>query len=327
MIRTLPLILLTAALTGCGAQSYLLGTRGSHLFTARDAVALPGETVRLEARLQGGDFLVDMPGYVVRFHREGRLYRAAQTGNDGVAAVSFTPPTPGDYRFRAEVAPAGFADEPPQPQELLVTCRAPDAPMAVVDLDKTLVADGFHTVLVGDPRPMSGSVEVMGQLADQHTILYLTHRPDLFTNKSKSWLTEQGYPRGPVLLSSVSGFLKGSGAYKTEMLRDLRQRFGALRVGIGDKISDAAAYHDTGLKSILILPMPATRDPQAYLELAAEVDTLPVEVHVVTDWQEVRGALFADASFPPKRIVERLERTALELKEAQRAEQAQGGGR
>jgi hypothetical protein len=323
MIRTLPLLLLLAVLIGCGAQPYLLGTRGSHLFTARDALALPGETVRLEARLQGGDFLVDMPGYVVRFRHQGRLHRAAQTDDEGVAAVSFTPPAPGDYRFLAEVAPAGIADEPP-PQELLVACRRADAPLAVVDLDKTLVADGFHTVLVGDPRPMPDSVDVMRQLAEGHTIVYLTHRPDLFTNKSKSWLAEQGYPRGPVLLSSVSGFLKGSGAYKTEMLRDLRGRFSALRVGIGDKISDAAAYHDTGLKSILILPMPAGSDPQTYLDLAAELDRLPGEVHVVTDWQEVRKALFADASYPPQRLVERLENRARELKAQQKTQPAEG---
>ncbi|MFW6066234.1 MAG: hypothetical protein ACOC9S_05385 [Planctomycetota bacterium] len=319
MIRTLGLLVLSTAIVGCGTETYVLGTRDSYLFTARDALALPGEQVRLQARLQGGDFLLDMPGYVVRFARDGKLYRAAQTNDEGLATVTFTPPEPGDYLFVAETAPVGFSDSPPQPQELLVACREPDTPMAVVDLDKTLVADGFHSVLIGDPQPMPDSVEVMQRLASDHTIVYLTHRPDVFTNKSKSWLAEHGYPPGPVLLSSVSEFLKGSGAYKTEMLRELTSRFDEIRVGIGDKVSDAQAYYDTGLESICILPMPARDDPQQYEMLAEKVSTLPGEVHVVTDWGEVRGVLFDGLTFPPSRIVERLKSKAAELEAAEKS--------
>jgi len=325
MPRLLGLLVLVAGAAGCGAQPYLLGTRGSHLFTARDAIALTGQPVKLTARLQGGDFLLDLPGYVVRFHRDGRLFKAAQTDEEGVATVTFTPPAPGDYRFRAEVASTGFADEPPRPQELLVACRRPDAPLAVVDLDKTLVAGGFQTVLVGDPNPMPGSVEVMRRLARDHTIVYLTHRPDYFSNKSKGWLAGRGYPRGPVLLSSVSGFLKGSGAYKTEVLRRLRDRFSGLRVGIGDKVSDALAYHETGLKSILIVQMPAGEDPQDYTALASALGRLPQDVQAVTDWREVGRTLFERASFPAGRLIDRLERKAREL-EAEREAGRAGGG-
>lgn len=318
MIRTLGLIPLLISLLGCGTEGYVLGTRESHLFTTRDALALPGEQVRLQARLQGGDFLQDMPGYVVRFRRDGQLYRAAQTNEEGQAVVTFTPPEPGDYVFVAEAVPTGFADSPPQPQELLVACRASSEPMVVVDLDKTLVADGFHTVLIGDPEPMADSVEVMRRLAGEHTIVYLTHRPDVFTNKSKSWLAEHGYPPGPVLLSSISEFLRGSGAYKTEMLRELTGRFSGIRVGIGDKVSDATAYHRTGLESVLILPMPPRQDPKEYAKLAEEVATLPEQVHVVHDWREVRGVLFEDTRFPPSRMVEYLQERASELKAAQK---------
>lgn len=323
MIRTLGLLLLPIALIGCGTETSVLGTRDSHLFTARDALALPGEQVRLQARLQGGDFLTDMPGYVVRFRRDGNLYRAAQTNEEGQAVVTFTPSEPGDYEFTTEVSPVGFADSPPEPQQLLVACRPADAPMAVVDLDKTLVADGFHTVLIGNPDPMAGSVEVMRRLAEDHTILYLTHRPDVFTNKSKSWLTENGYPPGPVLLSSVSEFLKGSGAYKTEMLRGLTRRFDDIRVGIGDKVSDAQAYHDTGLESICVLPMPARELPQEYLDLSEEVATLPEQVHVVRNWDEVREVLFSGGSFPPSRMAEELAIRAAELEAAGKSD----GGR
>ncbi|MBS3733368.1 MAG: hypothetical protein KGY99_00380 [Phycisphaerae bacterium] len=304
------------ALPGCGAQAHLLGTRGTYLMTVYDVLSRPGETVDLAARLRGGDFLRDRPGYVVRFRRGAgpELFKAAETDESGRAVVEFTPEMPGDYRFTIDLAAAGFAGSPPRPQELHVACRAADEPIAVVDLDRTLVASGFQAVLVGDPEPMPGSVAVMQRLEKDHTIAYLTHRPDFFGIKSRAWLAEHGYPPGPVLLSSVSGFLAGSGAYKTEAIARLRERFSALRVGIGDKVSDALAYHENGLHSILILPMPTGDDPEDYAELALALGRLPDAVDVVTNWDQVARAIFDGERFPARPIEERLERRARQLK-------------
>ena len=146
---------------GCGAQGMLLGTEGSYLLTGADVLALPNETVQLQARLQGGDFLRAKPGHVVRFSREGKLFKATETDADGLASVSFTAEQAGDYRFVADVAGAGLSDAPPEAQDILVTCRPADTAMLIVDLDKTVVASGFHTVLIGNPAPMSGSAELL----------------------------------------------------------------------------------------------------------------------------------------------------------------------
>ena len=324
MQRLPALLALAFAVAGCGAQPYLLGTTGTHLLTTRDVVATPGERVRLVARLQGGDFLQDRPGHVILFAADGQPVRAAQTGEDGRAVCSFTPAASGDYLFAVRAAPAGFPDRPPEPQELRVTCRAPDAPMAVVDLDRTLVAGGFQAVLVGDPEPLAGSAAVMERLAQGHTILYLTHRPDFFSVKSKAWLRAHGYAPGPVLLSTTSGFLEGSRAYKTEALAALRERFREIRVGIGDKPSDALAYHVSGLKSILILHPPVTDEPADFTELAETLRGLPEDVHVVADWQEVGQALFGGGAFPPGRIADRLARRAEQLKARAATRPAEG---
>lgn len=295
---------------GCGAQGMLLGTQGSYLFMVADALALPNETVELRARLQGGQFLRAQAGLVVRFYRDGKLFKAAQTDENGVAAVSFTPTQPGDHWFGAEVADAGLSDRAPAPQKLLIACRAAEAPMAVVDMDKTVVALGFHMVLIGDPAPMAGSARVLRRLAATRTIVYLTHRPDYFGPKSKKWLRDKKYPAGPVLLSTVSGFLKGSGKYKTEMLRRLQGRFKKIEVGIGDKVSDAAAYHENGLKSFLIIQVPEGEDPKPFEKLADEIAELPAAVQVVTDWDEIEKALFAGASFPRADAERRLRKKA-----------------
>ena len=251
-------------MAGCGAESILIGTNEGFVLIAMDGLALPGEEIPLQARLEGGDMLQPQSGFVVRFYREGKLFKATETDDDGLASVSFTPEEPGDYMFTVDVAPYGMKESPPDVQEILITCCRSDDPVVVVDMDKTLVASGFHTVLIGDPAPAAYSQEVMQRLAGSHAIVYLTHRPDYFGVKSKKWLADNKYPEGPVLLSSLSGFLKGSGAYKSEKLRQMREKFKRIETGIGDKISDVMAYHENQIFSFLILlDLDTLADPQA----------------------------------------------------------------
>ena len=307
---------LAALAGGCGTQGALLGSEGFYLLTATDVLAVPGEPVELRARLEGGDMLQPQAGHVVRFCRDGKLYRAAETDEDGVATVRFTPKGPGDLEFVADVSSAGMPDEPPKPQVLTVTCRAPATAMLIVDLDKTIVASGFHTVLIGDPKPMPASAGVLKKLARTHTVVYLTHRPDYFGAKSKKWLWENDFPKGPLLLSSISGFLKGSGAYKADVLRDLVKRFRNIKTGIGDKVSDAIAYHDNGMRSFLIIRIPDSDKPEAFERLADSLAPLAPAVEVVTGWNEIDKALFGKASFPAAKAVARLRKMAADRQPA-----------
>ncbi len=304
------LIGLSAAAGGCGTQDILLGTEGDYLFTVTDTMANPGEEISLKVRLQSGDFLRGRQGHVVRFTLDGTPYKAAETNGDGVATVSFEPPAAGNYRFTAEVAPMGLAKAPPPPQQLLVTCREREDPLVVVDLDKTVVASGFHTVLIGDPTPMAGSVDVLKRLTGQYTIVYLTHRPDALGPKSKRWLRQQGYPAGPVLLSDIGGFFSGSGTYKSEALARLKRRFEKIEIGIGDKISDAQAYHANGLKAFLIIQVPDTATAAALTTLADALAPLPDDVQVVTGWDQVAKAIFGEASYPRSAAQRRLKALA-----------------
>jgi len=313
------LIGLSAAAGGCGTQSLLLGTEGGCLFTVTDTMATPGEEISLKARLQSGDFLRGRQGYVVRFTLDGKPYKAAETDGDGVATVSFEPPAAGNYRFTAEVAPMGLADDPPPPGPLLVACRESNAPLAVVDLDKTVVASGFHTVLIGEAAPMAGSVDVLKRLTGQYTLVYLTHRPDAFGPKSKRWLRQQGFPAGPVLLSTAGGFLRGSGTYKSEALAQLKRRFEKIEIGIGDKISDAQAYHANGLKAFLIIQVPDAAPPAALTALAEALEPLPEAVQVVTGWDQIERALFAGGAYPRPDAQRRLRALAEQRKKTRAA--------
>ncbi len=307
------------AAAGCGTQNILLDTEGTYLLTTRDALALPQERVDLHAHVQSGDFLTGRPGYVVRFYHQGQQFKIAETDEKGMARVSFAPPAEGEYLFQAELAPVGLKADPPPPQTFLVTCRDAETPLVVVDMDKTIVATGFHTVLIGDPEPMAGSADVLTKLVQTHTLVYLTHRPDYFSLKSKDWLERHHYPTGPVLLSSLSGFLKGSGQFKTEMLQQLRSRFENIQIGIGDKISDVVAYHVNGLDAFLVLQIPETKEPADWDRLADSLADVPEQVQVVTDWDQIDAALFSGASWPRSAMQRRLWDRAQVLREQARS--------
>lgn len=294
------------ASAGCGAQEAFLAADGTTLFIGRDGLGVPGRETDLQAQVRGGDFLRGRPGLAVRFYRGGELYKVAETDANGVATVAFTPPAEGDYLFQAAVAPAGMAGDLPQPAPLLLACRKPDTPLAIVDLDKTIVASGFEAVLAGNPQPMAGSQGVLARLARTHTVVYLTHRPDFFTRKSRDWLREQQYPIGPLLLSTRSQFLSGSGRYKAAAIAHLQRDFGRVEIGIGDKISDARAYHESGMKAILIYHVSASAEPARRQREAKELESLPAEVQVVSNWAEVADALAGKRVDARRRIVEEL---------------------
>jgi hypothetical protein len=315
-MRQTTAVLSLALLAGCGTQGALLGTDGNYVFIVQDALTTPGEPVELNARLEEGDLLQGRPGWVIRFHRGDALFKASATEGDGSATVLFTPDDPGETTFTASVSPMGLQHAPPEARTFTVYARPPETPIVLCDLDKTVVATGFETVLMGNPKPMDRSAAVLHRIARNHQVVYLTHRPDYFSVKSRQWLWENDFPRGPVLLASVSGFLSGSGAYKTRAIRQMQEQFTNIQAGVGDKVSDAMAYHDTGLRSFLIVQEPTGDDPEPYRELADTLAELPEAVEVVTHWNQVEEAFFNEVHYPAKDMVKDLRSRAEELAES-----------
>ena len=296
-------------LAGCGAQTVLLGTSGGHLFVGYDQLVTPGEETVLEARLQSGDLLSDRPGHAVRFLLDGRLYGITLTDREGMAQLPFTPQREMDYFFIATPTATGFWSDPPSAVDVLVACRRSDAPLLIVDIDRTLVESGFTQVLLGEPQPMPHSVPVMQRLAKEFCVVYLTHRPELFSPKSKLWLCRNGYPAGPVLLADVEGFIKGSSGFKSARLAELSEKFTNIRLGIGDLVTDVLAYRSVGAGGYLILH-PHLLEPEELLDLARQVDELPQAIQVVTGWDEIEQGIFEGRRFPPGQMAARLRELA-----------------
>jgi len=313
------LVGLAAGMAGCGIEHTIFGTPSGYLLTAHDMLVLPGEQVTLKARLESGGFLRDKPGVALRFQCEGRLNCRAVTDHEGYATVPFRPPGPGDYLVTVSVELGALKKAPPEPATLLVACREADAPLAVADLDKTLVASGFKAVLVGDPRPMPRSMEVMRKLAKDFTIIYLTHRADVLGPKTKAWLRDFGYPRGPLLSASIREVFEHSESYKTAVLEGLRRRFCGRAIGIGDKVSDAIAYERSGMEPYLLLNIPPDADAHEFRKLADSLQPLPEAAQVVTNWNEIEQVLFGGQSHPRAAVQAELRRRADELDKPKKA--------
>lgn len=309
-----------------GGLGDILGHAEKRLGTViltRDVLALPGENIQLQASLRSGMGVRGVEGRHVQFHLN--LERMGQLVSDGDGNVSLpwkAPAAPGDYLVRVRLKPAEQPVEEGDPvaeAQLLVAVRKPDTPLVIVDMDKTVVASGFAWVMVGKAKPMPAADLVLQRLAAGHTIVYLTHRPDFLGPTSKRWLTEYKFPLGPVLTSTMSGLMSGSGAYKTARLDAIRKSFPNVRLGIGDKISDARAYSENGLRSVLILDFDWSEDdPGDYEDMAAELASLPDDVQVVTNWAEVSAVVFDGASHPKRQMMDRLRAAARDLRTRRR---------
>lgn len=301
-----PLALLLLCLAGCGAQQALLGSQGKYVVTTYDVIVAPGQEAMLRVRLRSGDLLGDMPGYVARYYLDGRLYKTAETDDEGFASAAFTPSAENDYRFTVEFASVGFPEAAPAAQPLLVRCRSADAPLAVVDLDNTLVASPVEAILLGQAKPMPHSQEAMRDLAQTHAIIYLTYRPDVLGQRTRQWLWDHQYPPGPLLLANSREFLSGSEKYKRSLLKGLRRTFQRIDLGIGDQVSDARAYQENQVRPILLLKVDEGADAKELMILAEEVGMLSPRAAVVKDWTEAQAELEGRAEYPPSRMQQRI---------------------
>ncbi len=306
--------------TAAAAAGKFLGGQDGFLFYAYDTLAWPEKSVVLAARVRWSASMEGIKGVSVAFYQRKKLVGLDKTNSDGIATMKWTPADEGDYRFTAEITnvPRDKYDAllkmPSAP--MLVASRAEKTPLVVVDIDHTLVESGFHRVLLGGAKPMADSARVLRLLGRKNTIVYLTHRPDILTRKTKVWLNKYDYPDGPVLLSKLKDVFGDSGKFKTARLSAIKKSFPNVSMGIGDKPSDAQAYIDTGLSAYLI-PHYDNDDAEELHEMADEIDRLRGRgrLQVVDDWNQVEMGVFRGRNYPPDAFARKLRRRAERLKE------------
>lgn len=283
---------------------------------ASDLLVEAGQEAAIEASLGTGLRKEGLEGKRIQFFLGQQMIGETRTDGGGTAALKWkVPGKPGDYNIQAALNPADQSQDKVADADIFVAARAKDATLVVVDLDRTVVQSGFFSVLVGVAKPMPGAAVVLGRLARDNTVLYLTHRPDFLAPTSKHWLAENGFPPGPVLTSTMDTLLGGSGAYKAARLAAIKKTFPNVLLGIGDKVSDVKVYADCGARPILLCqPDWSEHEPEKFEKLADELAALPDSVQVVTNWQQVAAVCFEKATFPKQNMEKRLRDTARDIR-------------
>lgn len=306
------------------AAGYVMGAEHGVLFYGYDTLAYPGKPVDVAARFQSARDLGGIGEMPLAFYRDDVLVGTAETDADGYARIEWTPPDARDYAFTVRLVDPPEALAKVEPAPLLVSARPRGTEIVVIDLDHTVVASGFDRVLLGGARPMPGASEVVHKIERRYAVVYLTQRPNILTRKSKLWLQAHDFPAAPLMVGRLSDAFD-SGKYKTGKLSAMRQAYPNLRIGIGDKLSDAQAYVDNGMTAVL-LPNYDPEDAEQMAQVADDIRDLDGRgrLHVVSGWDQVNRVIFGGGSYPPERFARILESQARRRRIEQREEEEEG---
>lgn len=234
----------------------------SAVLTGYDQLALPGEAITVQAKLERDKGLVspDIKGETLAFYNVGggaeKSLGTGVTDSDGRASVSFTvPDKAGMVTIEARLTEKSKFTAAPAP--ILIAVVTKDMPLVVTDIDHT-IADvseiGFVTKESKDVPALPGSVEALTELSKKYTVVYLTARDDQFTGKTKEWLRLRKFPDGPALFRKLTLLNLSAESFKTKALKELKDRGFKLEWGFGEREDDMEAYGKNGIKGIQIVP-------------------------------------------------------------------------
>lgn len=245
---------------------------------AFDAVALPGEPIVLEARVETylppllhsrssepevqfrplpavAGATVDEPpaGPVLR----GRL------GTDGIVRVPMVAPLEaGVHRFRAEIAGVRDARGGPISDEVVVQVIPPDAELCIATPWDTVVREERPPPGAAGPRLVEaeGARSVLQDLARKHSVVYVDSEPKIRFHLLRTWLRDHGFPAGAVLGPPAAVILGEAEFELSGLLQEvLLKRWKRVAWTFAATSTQAEAFSDCGLRSILVgqqLPPP-----------------------------------------------------------------------
>jgi len=141
-------------------------------------------------------------------------------------------------------------------------------------------------------------------------VIYLTHRPEVLTARTKQWLRENDFPPGAVLTAAKHQTVEDNGKFKSARLAALRKEFPGVAIGVGDLVTDAQAYLDNGMTAYLIPQLGSS--PTDDLALAGKVRSLPAQdrLQVVSDWAQIGQGVLDGSRFTAEAFARKLEALA-----------------
>jgi hypothetical protein len=243
-------VLFCLVIGGCGSP-YLLSLEDTVCPSNDEETTLTGKLA------QNGLFIFnqELADQTIDFYINDELLGECTTDSEGYAEITLPAQTQTTSTLKA-----AYNDGQGGTVETTATLFAweSDSPILVTDIDDTLCEPLFAS-LVGVSYddlsdPLSGASEAMQQLAESFHIIYLTARPREYNDKTKRWLSDNGFPNGPLLMWDIDRDPWSQLDYKQERLDDLTGKFSKITIGIGNAQHDYTAYDDHAMFTILIDP-------------------------------------------------------------------------
>ncbi|HPS53926.1 MAG TPA: hypothetical protein PLK08_10270, partial [Phycisphaerae bacterium] len=284
-----------------------------------DVITLPGRKIKLAAHCDIED--AQNEALVVTYSLDGKeLGRVNVAAEESTVIINWTPPAAGIYNIAVT---ANYKEKKTflpkmRAVNLIVCVAAADSPMMIVDLDHTVVGSGFFKVVMRMAQPMPGAAAVLGKFSQNYTIVYLTHRPAMLTSLSKKWLMANNFPMAPLLANQDNRF--SSEEYKSCRIKELRQDFGNIQVGIGDKDSDMTAYRNNNMRAFWIIKYKDKRKTIEKIIKKIQPFRRDKNVQVVFAWEQIEQAMNGQRTFPVELVEKQLKIRAEELKKDKKHE-------
>lgn len=224
------------------------------MINLQDCVVTPDGKTTLVADIRKETFLgiaKDVEHQIIHFHAAGRELGAVKGGEDGISILDCTLP---DHEIESIEATATI-DGQNLHAEARVFRWDPARVVLVVDIDDTICRTDLDDVLFDDEddsKSHKHARETLTELAGDYELLYLTARPSFLLEKTRKWLAMRGFPAAPIVVSHLKRDLLNQGRFKAQVLERLKRDWPNILIGIGDRTSDAHAYGETGLLSIIV---------------------------------------------------------------------------
>lgn len=269
------LLLALLILVGCA------GPRPA-VITTYDRICLPNEEITLKAQVETSDWLRrDIENEKVVFYKNGMDLGAARTIDEGIAQIPFQIEEEGFLEVEVRLESEKYKAKP---TPLLVRAANPNTPFLIVDIDNTLSdISPIFMIFFENAKipPLKGAPVVLQELSKEYTIVYLTGRDEALAPKTKEWLAQNGFPRGPVFFWDFTHTPLSKRKYKSQFIQALGRKFQLIQIGIGNSLGDAFAYTANGLGTIILLGEKEKR----------KAKKLPRGARVVRSWAEIQQLL------------------------------------
>jgi len=295
--------------------------RGRKYYTANfggyDSLAHVDKPVDLAAWLICPRTRGPVGGVRIGFYLDGKLAARATTDLSGIALATWIPPEAGTYHFSVRVLAVPKGAEPrlinSRPAGMIVCARRPRDPIVLVDLDHCVFSSRARRIWLGSTKAKAGAAAAVSRIDRRFAVVYMTRSGDELSPGTRSWLQDNGFQPGPVLLAQSPPTFGDARRYKSARLNDVLGSFPNTVAAVCGKEDSAQAFAARGVTTFLLTHLDDDDDPEDLREDARKIAAFDRRLNIVTRWDQVAQGILAGLRYPPATLARQLNLQASRL--------------